>query len=121
MLIDITQDIKEGKYDHPKLSFFGHKLFGRRVFVKVDSYIFLGHLQYTFDKDNLVVIIYINFNFRKNVNLRDNDSINLKIRDYPYENGMDLERYVQEIRREIIRSTPQSEGFRWSFAARDLI
>ena len=37
MLLDITQDIKEGKYDHPTLSFFCRKLFGRRVFVKLED------------------------------------------------------------------------------------
>jgi len=120
VLVDITQDIKEGKYDHPKLSFFGHKLFGRRVFVKIKDLILLGHLQYTFDRDKLIVIIYINFNFRRNKKLRE-DLHNLIIREYPYENGMDLERYITEIRKEIIRNFPQAPDFNWSFAPRDLI
>jgi len=121
MLVDITQDIKEGKYDHPKLSFFGHKLFGRRVYVKLGEMILLGHLQYTFDKDNLTIVIYINFEFRKNKELRDNNPINLKIAEYSYENGMDLSRYINEIRKTIITTSPQAKEFTWSFQARDLI
>ena len=120
MLVDITQDIKEGKYDHPALSFFAKKLFGRRIFVKLNDIIVLGHLQYTFDHDKQVVIIYISFDFRKNKELRDGQ-FNLKIREYPFEDSMDLDRYVTEIRKEIIRSSPQTEGFIWSFSARELV
>jgi len=121
MLIDITEDIKEGKYDHPKLSFFGHKLFGRRIFVKLNNQIFLGHLQYTFDKENFNVIIYISFAFRKKKSLRESHSFNLKIKEYAYEDGMNLDLYITEIRKEIINYQPQSEGYNWSFKARDLI
>ena len=121
MLVDITQDIKEGKYDHPKLSFRGVKLFGRRVFVKLEELILLGHLQYTFDKENQVIIIYISFEFRRDTILREEGNFNLKIREYTYEDGMDLDRYISEIRKEIIRNSPQTEGYTWSFAARDLI
>jgi len=121
MLIDITQDIKEGKYDHPSLSFFSRKLFGRRVFAKLEDSVLLGHIQYTFDKENQNIIIYINFDFRKNKEHREYESHNLIIKEYPYEDGMDLDKYHIEIRKEIIKDSPQSEGFTWSFSARDLI
>lgn len=121
MLIDITEDIKEGKYDYPALSFFARKLFGRRIFVKLGKIILLGHLQYTFDIDKLVIVIYIDFEFRKNIPLRGNNKLNLKIKEYKYDNAMDLELYLTKIRQEIISSRPQSKGFTWSFEARDLI
>lgn len=120
-LIDITDDIKEGKYDFPVLSFFGHKLFGRRIFVKLGELILLGHLQYTYETDRKVIIIYICFEFRKNKNLRDNSISNLKIKEYAYEDGMDLDKYLTEIRKEIINHSPQTQGYTWSFSARDLI
>ena len=120
-MIDNTEEIKEGKFDYPKLSFFNHKLFGRRVFVKLENLIYLGHLQYTFDKKRLVVIIYINFEYRRNIALRENHSFNLKIREYEYENGMDLDKYISKIRKEIINNRPQAQGFSWSFIGRDLL
>jgi len=120
MLIDITEEIVEGKYDYPKLSFFGHKLFGRRVFVKIEGMILLGHLQYTIDTEESVVIIYINFEYRRNISLRHN-GVNLKIKEYGFEQGMDLDRYLKEIRKEIINNGPQNKDYTWSFKAKDLL
>jgi len=34
---------------------------------------------------------------------------------------MNLDLYITEIRKEIINYQPQSEGYNWSFKARDLI
>jgi len=120
MLLDITEDVQEGKYDYPTLSFFGHKIFGRRVFVKIEGMILLGHLQYTIDTEESVVIIYINFEYRRDIALRYN-GVNLKIKEYRYEQGMDLDRYLKEIRKEIINISPQNKDYTWSFKARDLI
>ena len=121
MLVDITEDIKEGKFDHPKLSFKAHKLFGRRIFVLIGGAILLGHLQYTFDQERNVLIIYINFDYRKNRNMRKETPMKMKIREYSYESGMDLDLYLSKVRKEIIRDKPQSEGFTWSFNGRDLL
>jgi len=113
MLIDITEEISKGKYDIPKLSFKGIKIFGRRVYVKIGELIVLGHIQYTNDKNNKVIIVYISF-------IKDPEH-NIKIKEYKYENGMDLILYLRIIRKDILEHRPQTQGYKWSFIGRDLL
>ena len=121
MLVDITKDIEGGKYDHPKLSFFALKVFGRRIYVKLDNLILLGHIQYTFDKEHHLILVYINFEFRRNREHQYDNTLNLIIKEYAYEDGMDLDLYLKRIRGEIVKDMPQIEGYKWSFEPRDLV
>lgn len=128
MLKDITKDIRDGRYPSP-LSFRSYtKVFGRRVFVKLQQSILLGNIQYTIDKkrDTNLLIVYIDFNSRRNKKHRSiTYSINLIIKEYIF---FDTTLFMKRIRYELINYKPQpikdirgKIPFQWSFNANDLL
>jgi|TARA_Y100000034_G_C6873549_1_gene399145 hypothetical protein len=120
MLVDITKDIQEGKYTTTFSPLCG-KVFGRRIFVKLqDDIILIGNIQYTINDILLKVIVYVNFNFR--INRRKNLApVNMIIKEYQYQKGVDLTIFMRRIRQELFEDEPQSPGFSWSFVAESLL
>ena len=119
MLVDITQDIRQGKYV-ANLSPICSKIFGRRIFVRLDNIILVGNIQYTIDNNNLKVIVYVNFNFRSKLK-KDLAPVNMIIKEYQYQKGVDLTIFMRRIRQELFEDEPQSPGFSWSFVAESLL
>ena len=119
MLVDITQDIRQGKYV-ANLSPICSKIFGRRIFVRLDNIILVGNIQYTIDNNNLKVIVYVNFNFRSKLK-KDLASVNMIIKEYHYKENVDLILFMRRIREELFEREPQSREFKWSFVAKNLL
>lgn len=117
-LLDITDDIKEGRFKS-KPFFSWTKLFGRRVFVRLNKVIVLGNLQYTIDQVNNLLVVFVNFNFRARKKNPDSP-ISLIIKEYKLSPNIDMTLFMKEVRKELL-DEPQAEGFTWSFRGEHML
>ena len=119
MMLDLTTDIKEGRFlSRPSFSY--SKIFGRRIFVKLNEAIIMGNLQYTIEKDKNVLIIFVNFNFNTRNKSNPDNTKNLILKEYKLSEDIDMILFMKKVRQEII-DEPQVEGFKWSFVAESLL
>ena len=116
-LINIKQEIEEGRFDIVR-NFRNRKVFGRRIFIKFNEAILLANLQYTIDRLRQKIIIFAEFAKDRKTK---SSKYNLIIKEYTFEQGMDLDIYVSRIREDLIQEIPQSKEFIWSFNARKLL
>jgi len=117
VLVDITEDIREGRYSPPLFNNRNAKVFGRRIFVKIGERILVGNIQYMHESQQL--IIFVNFNWRKK---SDNIGNNTKmlIKTYSVPSGVDIDLFMKRVREEMIKE-PQTDGMKWSFDATSLL
>jgi len=118
-MLDIKQDIIEGRYPPPTFNNRNHKVFGRRVFVLLDDTVLGGNIQYMFDETKESLLVYIDFAIRRNSQSTSN-SKKMIIKRYIVSDGVDMDLFMKRIRAEII-DEPQLLGLKWSFNAESLV
>ena len=123
VLIDVTQDIKDGRYDiKPTFNHRVQKIFGKRIFVKLDNTdsIIIGNIRYTYNDNKDKLIIYVSFGWRRESDNKENTH-SMIIKEYNLSNNVDLLSFMKRVRKELFEDEPQTKGFRWSFNASKLL
>jgi hypothetical protein len=119
---DITQDIKDGRYDClNKIQIsrtIGNKVFGRRIYIYSNEKIFDGMLRYKIDKEVQKIIVYAYL-----YTGLDNKEIILDLLYYEFKESYNLTRYLTLIRADLLL-VPQpkyTNNIKWHFIPSELL